>query len=178
MSDESKFHLTDDPETNPFVAPSTGPQTSFVSRAEEQARWLRWAWPTAVVIHLPVPLWFGWLVSEGGIPKLGMFVGITFVFWIGKRLCPGSPWLMKRLSVGALITSVSQFWPMAQMLIGMFAISVSGMLFSVDNYGRGPGQLNSLPGVVLATILTGIGLIIPSLVVGMIVIAIFGRGKD
>lgn len=85
---------------------------------------------------------------------------------------------MRRLTVGAMITSVSQFWPMAQMLIGLLAISISAAIFSVDNNGRGVGDLNSFPAVVLATILTGIGLIIPSLIVGMIAVAIFGRGGD
>jgi hypothetical protein len=176
-NDESQPYLTDDPETNPFVAPTAGLRTSILSPAEEQTRWLRWGWPTAVVLHLPVPLWFGWMVTANGLPKLGMFFGIAIVYWIGRRLCSGSPWLMKRLCIGAMITSVSQFWPIAQMFIGAYAISISGTIFSVDNFGGGPGNMNSLPGVVLATILTGIGLIIPSLAVGMMAMAIFDRGK-
>jgi hypothetical protein len=177
-SEHSESQLTDDPELNPFVAPTTGPQTTVISTPEERSRWLRFAWPTAVVLHLPVPLWFGWFVAAGGIARLGMFAGIAIVYGIGRRLCSSNPWLMKRLAVGSMITSVSQFWPMAQMLIGMFAISVSAAIFSVNNSGRGPGELDSFPGVALATILTGLGLIIPSLIVGMVAVAIFGRGND
>jgi hypothetical protein len=172
--DETPFQLSSDPERNPFAAPTTKPATEQLSRRERDARWLRWAWPMAIVLHLPITLWFGWAASADGFPKTGMFVGIAVTYWTGRQLCPNHSRLMKSLTIGAIATSVSQFWPIAQLFIGVFAMQISNAIFQ----GPSKDNLQNFPSVLVATLLTGTGLIVPSLLLGWMMLAVFDRTRD
>ncbi|MFN9720069.1 MAG: hypothetical protein ACK58L_15330 [Planctomycetota bacterium] len=151
--------------------------------SEKEDRWLRWGWPLAVAIHLPIPLFFGWTTSGEGLPRLGMFFGIALVYFVGRRLIPSRRWFMRRLTIGAFITSISQIWPVGQMMIGVVAILISKTIFSDAVFGviRTGGnwrELENLPAVMSATVLTGLGLILPSFLVGFVTVFLMDSNRS
>jgi hypothetical protein len=158
---------------NPYEAPSAhsplpvaqSPSTFF------QKPWVvQSAWILAVVINLPVPLMFGFSFTAAGAARLGMLIGVAVVYGIGVWICLHQASVMWRLIVGSMFTALSQFWPMLHMMVGAIAMGVSKFLFDPE---RGREQIEAIPEVVLTTLLTGIGLIIPSLVMGLIVLMLF-----
>lgn len=100
-----------------------------------------------------------------------MLLGVVAVYWFGRRLCVRWPNMMRRLAVGSMITSVSQFWPVGQMWIGYFALTISEMI-DISPLTT-PGNIGGVPMIFLATVLTGLGLIIPSLIIGIIAAQVF-----
>ncbi len=173
--------ISDDPATNPFAAPTM--DAPAVERDENDVRWLSFGWPIAIACQLPVPLFFGWSVSGEGLPRLGMLFGILLVYFCGKRLRSSRPWMMKRLTIGAYATCVSQFWPVGQMMIGIVATGFARALFNYPIFGyfgasSSPSELATVPAVLCATVLTGIGLIVPSLIVGIVVVYLFGSRRS
>lgn len=166
-------HLIADPEVNPFASPRTEPKGKAGQHSSKSPSWLRWAWPLAIILHLPVPVWYGCQVTSPDLARLGMLFGVATVYWIGHRLCLCCPWLMQRLAVGAMMTSVSQFWPVGQMWIGYWALSTSEVL-AISPLSSA-GNIGSVPMIFLATILTGLGLIIPSLIIGIVAVQVYNE---
>jgi hypothetical protein len=158
---------------NPYEAPSAhsplpvaqSSSTFFQKRAVVQT-----AWFFAVLINLPIPLMFGFSFTAEGAARLGMLIGIAAVYGTGAWICLHRPEEMWRLIVGSVFTALSQIWPILHMLVGMVAMGISKFLF---NAGRETDQIDAIPEVVLSTLLTGIGLIIPSLVMGLIFVLVF-----
>lgn len=180
---ENPSTITDDPSTNPFAAPTAADPVIESDRAEKDERWLRWGWPLAVAIHLPIPLFFGWTISGEGLPRLGMFFGIALVYFVGRRLIPSRRWFMRRLTIGAFITSISQIWPVGQTMIGIVAIMISKAIFRDAAFGvigtsGAPRELGNLPAVMSATVLTGLGLILPSFLVGLVIVYLMDSNRS
>lgn len=158
---------------NPYEAPSAhsplpvaqSPSTFF------QKPWVvQSAWILAVAINLPVPLMFGFSFTAAGAARLGMLIGIAVVYGTGVWICLHQASVMWRLIVGSVFTALSQIWPMLHMLVGIVAMGISKFIFDAD---RERDQIEAIPEVVLTTLLTGIGLIVPSLVMGLIVLMLF-----
>ena len=89
---------------------------------------------------------------------------------------------MYRLNIGSSLVAASQFFPMLHIFVGTTAVSISKMVFRgtewVDILEWQGGDMTGLAEISFATILTGIGLIIPSVVLGTIIVALLGLDKD
>ena len=159
---------------NPYEAPSAhsalpvaqSPSTFFQKPVVVQS-----AWFLAVAINLPMPLMFGFSFTAEGAARLGMLIGIAAVYGTGVWICLHRAEVMWRLIVGSAFTAISQIWPMLHMLVGIVAMGISKFIFDAN---REREQIEAVPEVVLTTLLTGIGLILPSLVMGLIFLMLFG----
>ena len=162
-----------DQDINPYEAPSAdsplpvaqSPSTFFQKPVVVQS-----AWFLAVAINLPMPLMFGFSFTAEGAARLGMLIGIAAVYGTGVWICLHRAEVMWRLIVGSAFTAISQVWPMLHMLVGIVAMGISKFIFDAD---RERDQIEAIPEVILTTLLTGIGLIIPSLVMGLIFLMLF-----
>ena len=164
-----------DPEQdiNPYEAPAAhsplpaapSPSTFFQKRAVVQSAWL-----LAVVINLPMPLWLGFDATSDGAARLGMPIGIVTVYGTGVWICSHRPEVMWRLIVGSIFTALSQIWPVLHMLVGLVAMGISKFIFDAN---REREQIEAIPEVILTTLLTGAGLILPSIVMGLIFLMVF-----
>ncbi len=158
---------------NPYEAPSAhsprpvaqSPSTFFQKPLVVQS-----AWFLAVAINLPAPLMFGFSFTTAGAPRLGMLIGIAAVYGTGVWICLHRAEVMWRLIVGSLFTALSQIWPMLHMLVGIVSMGISKFIFDAD---RERDQIEAIPEVVLTTLLTGIGLILPSIVMGLVFLMLF-----
>ena len=159
---------------NPYQAPSAhsplpvaqSPSTFFQKPVVVQSAWL-----LAVAINLPMPLMLGFDATSDGAARLGMPIGIVTVYGIGVWICLHRAEVMWRLIVGSIFTALTQIWPVLHMLVGIVAMGISKLIFDP---GREREQIEALPEVVFTTLLTGIGLILPSLVMGLIFLMFFG----
>ena len=165
--------MNSEQDINPYEAPSAdsalpaqqSPSTFF------QKPWVvQSAWFLAVAINLPAPLMFGFSFTAAGAARLGMLIGIAVVYGTGVWICLHQAAVMWRLIVGSVFTALSQIWPMLHMLVGIVAMGISKFIFDAD---REPDQIEAIPEVVLTTLLTGIGLILPSIVMGLIFLMLF-----
>lgn len=79
---------------------------------------------------------------------------------------------MKSISLGSLVTAISQFFPILHMYVGMAAITICTL-------GATDGDMTGVVEIMMTTVLTGVGLIIPSLALVMIggVIRMIATGK-
>jgi hypothetical protein len=160
-------------DTNPYEAPSANsplPVAQSPSTFFQQPWVVQSAWILAVAINLPVPIMFGFSFTAAGAARLGMLIGVAVVYGIGVWICLHQASVMWRLIVGSMLTALSQIWPMLHMMVGAIAMGVSKFIFDPE---RGREQIEAIPEVVLTTLLTGIGLIVPSLVMGLIVLMLF-----
>lgn len=160
-------------DVNPYEAPSAhsplpvaqSPSTFF------QKPWVvQSAWFLAVAINLPMPLILGFDATADGVARLGMLIGIVMVYSIGVWICLHRAEVMWRLIVGSIFTALSQIWPILHMIVGLVAMGISKLIFDAN---REREQIEAIPEVVLTTLLTGIGLILPSLVMGLIFLMLF-----
>ena len=159
---------------NPYEAPSAhsplpvaqSPSTFFQKPVVVQSAWL-----LAVAINLPMPLMLGFDATSDGAARLGMPIGIVTVYGIGVWICLHRAEVMWRLIVGSIFTALTQIWPVLHMLVGIVAMGISKLIFDP---GREREQIEAIPEVVFTTLLTGIGLILPSLAMGLIFLMFFG----
>ncbi len=157
-------------DANPYAAPMVH---DFSSSGETTTTFftkpivLQSAWLLAVLINLPIPVMFGSGVVVGPA-RFGMLLGIIAVYAVGVWCCTMQSGTMWRLIVGSLLTALSQLWPVLHMFVGLIAMGISRAIFFVvdENFTR-------IPEVISATILTGIGLILPSFAFGLVGIAVF-----
>lgn len=152
-------------EDNPYLAPQV---TDAVSSPNATIRVvsLRIAWIVAVLINLPIPVMFGISMTKG-VGRLGMVVGTILVSIVGLQLCRTKAFLMLRLCIGSVLTALSQFYPVLQMLVGIVGVGISR--FVCSPFSPGSGDLSGPVEVTLATVLTGLGLILPSIGMGFVV---------
>ena len=159
---------------NPYEAPSAHsplpaaqtPSTFFQKPVVVQS-----AWFLAVLINLPMPLLLGFDATADGAARLGMPIGIVTVYGIGVWICLHRAEVMWRLIVGSIFTALTQIWPVLHMLVGIVAMGISKFIFDAN---REREQIEAIPEVIFTTLLTGIGLILPSLVMGLIFLMLFG----
>ena len=158
---------------NPYEAPSAhsplpvaqSPSTFFQKPVVVQS-----AWFLAVLMNLPMPLLLGFDATAEGAARLGMPIGIVTVYGIGVWICLHRAEVMWRLIVGSIFTALTQIWPVLHMLVGIVAMGISKFIFDAN---REREQIEAVPEVVLTTLLTGIGLILPSIVMGLIFLMLF-----
>ncbi len=160
------------PDENPYSAPTVA---DTIETPPSGRRWgptpvLQAAWALAVLLNLPVPM----MLSESALSDPRAFVGVPFgiavVYLTGVFCCLCRAGIMWRLVVGSGVTALSQFIPLAHMMIGMLAMGISEAIFDPSRNSR---DISSLPEAAFATILTGLGLIAPSLLMGAGIFAIF-----
>lgn len=154
--------ITQNPDDNPFAPPSV--QSIPVTDVQRPALgWLIF-WMIVFCANLPLPVMLG--VSVTSSPgHIGMIFGCLVVNVTGIWLCRVAPYFMLRLSVGAILVALSQFFGVLHMFVGMAAVAVSRWIFN-PFAGSLSGDMTRIDEVTLATILTGIGLILPSIAIG------------
>ena len=158
---------------NPFAVPMVR-DSPAISPLHERPLRPHFAWFCMVIVNLPIPLLFGFgVTSDAG--RIGMLIGIAAVYVCGFWGCNVMPRIMYRLNVGSILVAVSQLWPMLHMSVGMMAVGISQAAFG-GTLGT-TGNMTGIAEIACATILTGIGLIIPSVVLGTIIVAIFGLDR-
>jgi len=165
--------MNSEQDINPYEAPSANsplPAAQSPSIFFQKPWVVQSAWFLAVAINLPVPLMFGFSLTAVGAARLGMLIGIAAVYGTGVWICVHRAEVMWRLIVGSVFTALSQFLPMLHMLVGIVAMGISKFIFDPD---RERDQIEAIPEVVLTTLLTGIGLILPSIVMGLIFLMLF-----
>ena len=158
---------------NPFAAPTVQDNAPNSSRASDPLK-PHFAWFCMFVINLPVPLYFGFgVTSEVG--RIGMPLGIAAVYLCGVWSCTAAPRIMYRLNIGSSVVAVSQFLPMLHVIVGIMALSICQSVFGGQQGTT--GDMTGIAEITSATILTGIGLIIPSVVFGTIIVAMLGLDR-
>jgi cobalamin synthase len=157
---------TQNPDDNPFAPPSV--QSIPVTDVQRPALgWLIF-WMIVFCANLPLPVWLGVTVTSSP-GHIGMIFGCLVVNVTGIWLCRVAPYFMLRLSVGALPVALSQFFGVLHMFVGMAAVAVSRWIlnpFAGSLSGDMIGEMTRVDEVTVATILTGIGLILPSIAIG------------
>jgi len=127
-----------------------------------------------VTINLPIPLLFGSNVSEDWA-WVGMPLGIAIVTALGFVLCSGHPAPMRKLCYGSIAVALSQCYPLLHMFVGSIALSICRGLDDVVRLGP---NMDGILHVTAATIITGIGLILPSLMLGYFFGLILKMSRD
>ena len=124
---------------NPYRAPNAdstdGPWHARVGR---QLRFTVAAWVIIFLLNLPFPLFCGMDVTSG-IATLGMFAAIVLLLSAGVVLCVRLPGVMRTLMIGSVVTAISQFLPLLQIVAGLLAISaakVLGLLAVATQFGN------------------------------------------
>ena len=159
---------------NPFAAPAVQDNATNSLRASDSLK-PRFAWFCMFVINLPIPVFLGFgVTSEAG--RIGMLLGIAAVYLCGFWSCNVMPRIMYRLNIGSSLVAVSQFFPMLQTIVGVKAVGISSAVFGGAQ--RTSGHLTGIAEITSATILTGIGLIIPSLAMGTVIVAVFRLDRN
>lgn len=152
---------------NPYAVEAAAIEPSLDSSPSDGLSWRRAAWGAVVLLNLPIPLMFGMSFCKGE-SVIGMPIGILIVLLAGLWCCRRTPKAMSMLNSGAIITALSQFWPIAHIMIGSIAVGISRLAFDRD------ANTENLTGVISATsatLLTGIGLILLSFIFGAILMA-------
>ena len=164
------FYMTNEnPDDNPFAPPTV--QSSLVRDVQQpSSRSLIIYWIIAFCINLPLPVMLGALRTSGP-GNIGMIIGCVIVNVTGLWLCRVAPYFMLRLSVGSVPVALSQFFGVLHIFVGLAAIKVSSLIFHSTADPRSGdmtriGDMARIDEVTLATILTGIGLILPSIAIG------------
>jgi hypothetical protein len=152
---------------NPYAVEAAAIEPSVDASPYNGLSWRRAAWGAVVLINLPIPLMFGMSVCKAE-SVIGMPIGILIVLLTGLWCCRGIPKAMSMLNSGAVVTALSQFWPMAHIMIGSVAVRISQMVFDRD---ANSGNLTGVVSTTSATLLTGAGLILLSFIFGAILMA-------
>lgn len=152
---------------NPYAVEAAAIEPVVDASPSNGLLWRRVAWGAVVLFNLPIPLMFGTSVCKAG-SVIGMPIGILIVLLTGLWCCRGTPKAMTMLNSGAVVTALSQFWPVAHTMIGSFAVGISQLVFD-----RNPNTLNltRVVSATSATLLTGAGLILLSFIFGAILMA-------
>lgn len=145
---------------NPYAAPALH-EIPTPEQLPTNLKGLRIRWCVMVAVNVPLPAFFG-LQATSGAGRIGMPIGIVFVAVIGLALCPRFPRVMSNLCRGAVLTAFSQFYPVMHMFIGIMAI---GICHNIPGYD---GNMSGVFQITMATLITGAGLILASLIVGTI----------
>lgn len=152
---------------NPYSPPAPINNEVLVEdSASVNVRGLRIRWCVVTLVNVPIPVMFG-MGTTTGAGQLGMPVGIGVVLAIGLALCSRFPRTMSNLCRGAVLTALSQFYPMLHIVIGMLAVTICKWPSS------SVGDLSGIFEGTLATLITGAGLIAVSLIFGIVMTLIF-----
>ena len=162
--------MTDD---NPFAPPTVPPEPAPWIQPER--RWgLILLWMVMFAVNLPVAVMFGRSACDWPA-AFGMVVGCALINVTGLWLCRTSPHFMLRLCLGSIAVAVSQFFPVLHMIVGMIAVGISRSICNLSIEMSDPirGNMTGLDEVTLSTLLTGLGLILPSVAMGYLIGMVF-----
>ncbi len=125
-------------------------------------------------VNLPVAVMFGRSACDWPA-AFGMVVGCALINVTGLWLCRTSPHFMLRLCLGSIAVAVSQFFPVLHMIVGMIAVGISRSICNLSIEMSDPirGNMTGLDEVTLSTLLTGLGLILPSVAMGYLIGMVF-----
>jgi len=155
---------------NPYGAPQSGGGPKVESGQPLRAgRATLFSWIGAFAFNLLVPLMIGWSITRGAA-RLGLIAACLVLLVGGGWLCYVRPALARKTIAGALVTGVSQVFPLLQFLVGAVIIRI----LSKVGLGEGPLPLMSftaaggflatfLVGAILIAVAAGIGAVCPPL---------------
>ena len=154
---------------NPYAAPRSDVADSAAAPPLVPRRWairLGLAWTAVFLLDLPIPLLFGWDLTEHH-GALGMFAALIVSGVCGGWICVLKPKFGLPLVVGGAVAALSQVFPLLQIIAGAIAIVIGEALGQVGP-GRGnvAGQIASETGGFLVTMITGLLLLTAALAVG------------
>jgi hypothetical protein len=158
-------------EQNPYLPPDEGSATEVVREtpATRTARPLvRIAgWNAAAASNMVFCGIAGWAQTVGS-GRQGMLMGCLFILVIGSLMSYLKPQFAKVMTSGAIPLCLSQFFPILQMISGMFAVHlVTSMGLSEEISPGVPSQISNQPGAFLATCLTAAPMLIICGAVGL-----------
>lgn len=120
-------------------------------------------WPVVFLLNMIVPTLFGWQITrEGG--RLGMSAATALLLISGWWVCFIQPSNGRMLVLGAAILSLSQLFPVIQMVAGMVALAMCGFGINEDDGAMRPV---SEAGGFLITLIVGGILICLAAIVGL-----------
>lgn len=159
---------------NPYQAPTSGHSPSLEMNQVEQQPASVAAWVLVYSLNLPVPFFFGIVVTDG-TGKFGMVLAVVVLLAAGVFATRRYPRTLTAISIGGLVTALSQFYPMLQMFAGMAALFVTEALSLSDSGAVGAGGFENV-GTVLggfcATCITAfIEIIVAAMVGGLVQLA-------
>jgi hypothetical protein len=85
------------------------------------------AWTAVVAANLPVPLYFGMIVTNAG-GKLGMACGVALIYWLGLRACRVARGAIIAVVHGGWVVAAFQIFPVLQMAAGTAGLSLASAL--------------------------------------------------
>ena len=124
-------------------------------------------WAIVYILNLPICLFLGWGATQGS-GRFGMFAGIVLLFALGLWASNLSRLLDLALIVGGIVVGLSQFAPIAQLLVGGFCVNIVAGL-SETNLTPDPPTLRRFEGGLLATLATGGILMTVALLIGLFI---------
>jgi hypothetical protein len=97
-------------------------QPETTSRAPpSHSRELQWGWFVVLLANLPVPLFFGFLVTSMA-GAFGMIAGLVVVWLIGHGFVARVSAVREPLMVGGAFVALSQLIPLVQFVAGALAL--------------------------------------------------------
>lgn len=151
---------------DPYRASAT-PGKAEADEERGPSPWLMVSWLVVFAINLPIPLWFGWSFAEGD-GRAGVIAALPLIFAIGIFGCGVARKVGLALVVGGVIVALSQFFPVLQIVAGVFGIAVGRVLGLVEDGGGDvlDSTIPSLAGGFVVTLATAAALIGPAVVMG------------
>lgn len=80
-------------------------------------------WSNVYLVNLPVPLFFGFLVTSGG-GWIGMGCGVIVTWCLGQIVCLWSGTLRKALVIGGCVVALTQLFPVLQFILVGIAVDL------------------------------------------------------
>jgi hypothetical protein len=111
----------------------------------------RVGWPLVFLANLPVPVRFGWGVTDWG-GRIGMIAAIGVLYVLGRESMRRVPGLDAMIIWGGTLIALSQFYPVIHILAGVVGIRAAFLLRLVTT--EWPGEAGMLAGCII-TLLTG-----------------------
>lgn len=127
----------------------------------------RLAWAAVLAANLPIPLYLGYLCTEGG-GRVGMLAGVGLIWLLGHESCRRQPKLASVVIPGGWFVALTQLFPILQFFSGAFALRVVSLGLAREGMPRAGGDLAAFT----ATLLTGGMLLTVTLIPGFLFRAI------
>lgn len=160
---------------NPYEAPTAAGDSAVDGVGKSYGRTLI-GWIVVVLLNLPVPLFFGHSIVKGaGI--VGLLMAILAIFLAGVFATSRFPRLIAMFQVGGIVTALSQFLPILQIVAGAVAISVTEQITSVahgDDFEVLPEGATFLGGFCATSITAGI-VLFAAAAIGAVIQVVRGR---
>ena len=100
---------------------------------------------------------------------IGMLFAVTLLWLLTHGIFDRHRSLRGPLLTGGVCVAISQFYPALQFVAGAVSVTVASRLIPITDHGGRALQKLSMPGAILATMLTGGSLLVVAVVIGMVV---------